>query len=286
MISPVMFDQTLLVWRRWFISRDWSHLKEEASWCRRRLIWELHQSSSLQRGFLSPSTTSSRVSAKPAVTKLSRKQISIITALEEISSLQAVLCLQETHWNFLPSQTISTGWISRLVQRTKAWVNSAGFSTPLIRDLFDSLYTCEPETFVFHLHTKKKKGGFDKPGDRKQNSPCKSSAVGEGQGAGQAMLWCLVRGCIWLRAWWHLLWEMTQHLLFPSTSTLMKEKLFPNLACLSHGAHWCAFAERRKLTMGLVLSYLPKPHRVSVLQNKVAPSARSASVNLPRVLLQ
>lgn len=38
--------------------------------------------------------------------------------------------------------------------------------------------------------------------------------------------------------------------------------------------------------MGLVLSYLPKPHRVSVLQNKVAPAARSASVNLPRVLLQ
>lgn len=36
-------------------------------------------------------------------------------------------------------------------------MNSAGFSNPLIRDLFDSLYTCEPETFVFHLHTKKKK---------------------------------------------------------------------------------------------------------------------------------
>lgn len=89
--------------------------------------------------------------------KLSRKQISIITALEELSSLQALLCLQETHWNFLPSHTSSIGWISRVVQCTKPRVNSAGFSTHLTRDLFASLYTCEPETFVFHLHTKKKK---------------------------------------------------------------------------------------------------------------------------------
>lgn len=112
-------------------------------------------------------------------------------------------------------------------------MNLAGFSTPLMRDLFASLYTCEPETFVFHLQTKKKKG-HNELGVGKQNSPCKTS---EGQGAGQAMPWCLVRGCIRLRAWWHLVWEMMQHLMFPSRTTLIKEKLIPNLACLSHGAH-------------------------------------------------
>lgn len=60
-------------------------------------------------------------------------------------------------------------------------MNSAGFSTPLMRDLFASLYTCEPETFLFYMQKRKKKG-HNKLGDRKQSSPCKSSGVGEGQG--------------------------------------------------------------------------------------------------------
>lgn len=126
--------------------------------------------------------------------------------------------------------------------------------------------------------TDKKKKGHNKLGVGKQKSPCKTS---EGQGAGQAMPWCLVRGCIRLRAWWHLVWEMMQHLMFPSRTTLIKEKLIPNLACLSHGAHWRTFADRRKLTIGSVVSYPPKSHGMSVLQNTGAPDARSASESAP-----
>lgn len=80
---------------------------------------------------------------------------------------------------------------------------------------------------------------------------------------------------------------MTQHLLFPSMSTLIKEELIANLACLSHGAHCCALAERRKLTVGSGVSSLPKSHGIlAVLQNKVAPDASSAPVNVHPVLLQ
>lgn len=77
------------------------------------------------------------------------------------------------------------------------------------------------------------------------------------------------------------MWEMTQHLLFPSMSPLIKEKPIPSLACLSHGTHCCAFAERRKLTISSVVSYMPKSHGMSVLQKNVAPDAGSACESAP-----
>lgn len=39
MTSPVMLDQTLFLWRRWFINRDQTRLKKSAPWCRRRLSY-------------------------------------------------------------------------------------------------------------------------------------------------------------------------------------------------------------------------------------------------------
>lgn len=71
-------------------------------------------------------------------------------------------------------------------------------------------------------------------------------------------------------------WEITQHLLFRAIFILIKEKLIPNLICLSPGARWRAF--------GSMVSYLPKSGGMFVLQNNVAPTARWASMNLRRVL--
>lgn len=86
------------------------------------------------------------------------------------TALRALLCLQETHYIYLRFQTISTSWISRLVQCTKLWVKLTGFlSHPL------SLETCLPH--CTHMSLKclcltyiPKKGHKNNLGYRKQNT--------------------------------------------------------------------------------------------------------------------
>lgn len=84
---------------------------------------------------------------------------------------------------------------------------------------------------------------------------------------------------------WHLPWEIAQHLLLPAISTLIKEKLFPNLICLYHGAHWRTVAERKAAGDDQLGGFLP----VKVLWDvcaaeQLASTARSASMNLHWVL--